>query len=156
MFPRNQPNIITWSTSKSSKLQQKAEEKAPTHSLSFAQPKTTPNHIAMKISSRTLLLLAAAAVFGSADAFTASLPLSRSSSSAVVVVRRATAEAGTMAEAGVPPAHSDEEASTSDVEIPTHLPSDCGMDYIPLATMLATGQLAEADQVRGRRATTTP
>jgi hypothetical protein len=35
-----------------------------------------------------------------------------------------------------------------DVEIPTKLPSDVGMDYVPLATMLATGQLAEADQVR--------
>jgi hypothetical protein len=34
-----------------------------------------------------------------------------------------------------------------DVEIPTKLPSDVGMDYVPLATMLATGQLAEADQV---------
>lgn len=34
-----------------------------------------------------------------------------------------------------------------EMSIPTNLPSDCGMDYIPLATMLATGQLAEADQV---------
>ena len=32
------------------------------------------------------------------------------------------------------------------LEIPTVLPSDMGMDYVPLATMLATGQLAEADQ----------
>ena len=39
----------------------------------------------------------------------------------------------------------------AEVEVPTNLPSDCGMDYIPLATMLATGQLAEADQVRGQR-----
>lgn len=31
-------------------------------------------------------------------------------------------------------------------EIPTNLPSDMGMDYVPLATMLATGQLEEADQ----------
>jgi hypothetical protein len=37
------------------------------------------------------------------------------------------------------------------VEIPTNLPSDCGMDYVPLATMLATGQLAEADQVCSQR-----
>lgn len=36
-----------------------------------------------------------------------------------------------------------------EAEIPTNLPSDVGMDYVPLATMLATGQLAEADQVRG-------
>jgi hypothetical protein len=52
----------------------------------------------------------------------------------------------TMAESGVPPPTSDA-SDTADVEIPTNLPSDCGMDYIPLATMLATGQLAEADQV---------
>jgi hypothetical protein len=50
-----------------------------------------------------------------------------------------------MAESGIPPAKS---AATEmeDIEIPTFLPSDCGMDYIPLATMLATGELAEADQ----------
>eukprot|EP00591_Stephanopyxis_turris_P001778 CAMPEP_0195521102 /NCGR_PEP_ID=MMETSP0794_2-20130614/17957_1 /TAXON_ID=515487 /ORGANISM="Stephanopyxis turris, Strain CCMP 815" /LENGTH=186 /DNA_ID=CAMNT_0040650575 /DNA_START=271 /DNA_END=831 /DNA_ORIENTATION=- len=50
-----------------------------------------------------------------------------------------------MAESGVPPSSS----STTDVEdmdMPTKLPSDVGMDYIPLATLLATGQLAEADQ----------
>eukprot|EP00980_Cylindrotheca_fusiformis_P020448 scaffold7504_cov97-Cylindrotheca_fusiformis.AAC.1 len=51
----------------------------------------------------------------------------------------------TMAESGVPPPTSDA-SDTADAEIPTNLPSDCGMDYIPLATMLATGQLAEADQ----------
>jgi hypothetical protein len=49
--------------------------------------------------------------------------------------------------AGVPPATSEASANIEDAEIPTNLPSDCGMDYIPLATMLATGQLAEADQV---------
>ena len=58
----------------------------------------------------------------------------------------AVCEAATMAESGVPPATS-ETSNTADVEIPTNLPSECGMDYIPLATMLATGQLAEADQV---------
>ena len=58
-------------------------------------------------------------------------------------------EAATMADSGKPPAHSDEDAHVKDdVEIPTKLPSDVGMDYVPLATMLATGQLAEADQVR--------
>jgi len=51
-----------------------------------------------------------------------------------------------MAEAGVPPAHADENANVDDAEIPTNLPSDVGFDYVPLATMLATGQLAEADQ----------
>ena len=40
------------------------------------------------------------------------------------------------------------EVEAADVTIPTNLPSDCGMDYVPLASMLATGQLAEADQVR--------
>jgi hypothetical protein len=47
----------------------------------------------------------------------------------------------------VPLATSELPANSEDVTIPTHLPSACGMDYIPLATMLATGQLAEADQV---------
>jgi len=51
-----------------------------------------------------------------------------------------------MAESGKPPASSDSDMNIADVEIPTKLPSDVGMDYVPLATMLATGQLAEADQ----------
>ena len=34
-----------------------------------------------------------------------------------------------------------------EVDIPAILPSDVGMDYVPLATYLATGQLAKADQV---------
>lgn len=53
----------------------------------------------------------------------------------------------TMAESGVPPATSDSSDVPDADNIPTNLPSDCGMNYIPLATMLATGQLAEADQV---------
>ena len=68
---------------------------------------------------------------------------------AVIVRRPVTAlsvETATMAASGVPPETS-ETSATEDIEIPTNLPSDCGMDYIPLATMLATGQLAEADQV---------
>lgn len=32
------------------------------------------------------------------------------------------------------------------VDIPTSLPSECGIDYVPLATMLATGDLKGADQ----------
>jgi len=99
----------------------------------------------MKIS-RTLLL--AVAAFGSASAFTASLPSprQRTTSSSVVVVCAAEAA---MAEAGVPSTtSSDPSDEFSDVAIPTNLPSDCGKDYIPLATMLATGQLAQADQVR--------
>ena len=39
-------------------------------------------------------------------------------------------------------------AASGEVDIPTNLPSDVGMDYVPLATMLATGQFEEADQVR--------
>merc|ERR1719373_1514766 len=35
--------------------------------------------------------------------------------------------------------------SNSD-DIPTNLPSDVGMDYVPLATLLATGNFEEADQ----------
>jgi len=52
-----------------------------------------------------------------------------------------------MADSGVPPASS-QASDVAEEEIPTNLPSDVGMDYVPLATMLATGQLAEADQVR--------
>jgi len=59
----------------------------------------------------------------------------------------------TMAEAGVPPSTSDASPDVNDDEIPTNLPSDVGMDYVPLATMLATGQLAEADQVCDESAT---
>ena len=52
-----------------------------------------------------------------------------------------------MADSGVPPTTSEDSSNVEDYEIPTKLPSDVGMDYVPLATMLATGQLAEADQV---------
>jgi len=45
-----------------------------------------------------------------------------------------------------PPATSSPSSTVEDAEIPTNLPSDVGMDYVPLATMLATGQLVEADQ----------
>ena len=55
-----------------------------------------------------------------------------------------------MAESGVPPPTCDA-TDTEDIEIPRNLPSACGMDYVPLATMLATGQLAEADQVRSNK-----
>ena len=60
-----------------------------------------------------------------------------------VVLRSAVAEESSAAETTT------DAASTASVseDIPTNLPSECGMDYVPLATMLATGQLAEADQV---------
>mmetsp|Transcript_16092 Transcript_16092/g.32825 ORF Transcript_16092/g.32825 Transcript_16092/m.32825 type:complete len:222 (+) Transcript_16092:124-789(+) len=45
-----------------------------------------------------------------------------------------------------PPPTSAPSPTVSDVAIPTNLPSAKNMDYVPLATMLATGQLAEADQ----------
>ena len=35
---------------------------------------------------------------------------------------------------------------TKSVDIPMSLPSECGIDYVPLATMLATGDLKGADQ----------
>ena len=60
----------------------------------------------------------------------------------------AVADETSMADSGKPPEHASEDAHVADAEIPTKLPSDVGMDYVPLATMLATGQLAEADQVR--------
>jgi len=40
------------------------------------------------------------------------------------------------------------ESAGEDKDIPKNLPSDCGKDYVPLATMLATGDFKEADQVR--------
>lgn len=36
--------------------------------------------------------------------------------------------------------------SSAPEEIPTYLPSACGVDYVPLATMLATGDFEGADQ----------
>ena len=53
-----------------------------------------------------------------------------------------------MADSGVPAETAAPSETVEDAEIPTVLPSDVGMDYVPLATMLATGQLVEADQVR--------
>lgn len=53
----------------------------------------------------------------------------------------------TMADSGVPPATSESSTDVEEATIPTNLPSEKGIDYVPLATMLATGQLAEADQV---------
>lgn len=50
-----------------------------------------------------------------------------------------------MADSGVPPTSSSV-SEVSEAEIPKSLPSDVGMDYVPLATMLATGELVKADQ----------
>merc|ERR1712238_367753 len=61
------------------------------------------------------------------------------------ISRRSSILFSTTAESGIPPV----ESVRSEVDystIPTKLPSECGMDYVPLATMLASGDLAEADQ----------
>ena len=44
-----------------------------------------------------------------------------------------------------PPQTASPSGTVEDAIIPTKLPSAVGKDYVPLATMLATGQLAEAD-----------
>lgn len=40
----------------------------------------------------------------------------------------------------------EETGQAAPVDIPTSLPSEAGIDYVPLATMLATGDLKGADQ----------
>ena len=104
------------------------------------------------------VLLAAAARLPSSYSFTAaSAPFGGRPSTVCLATAAAAAPAsadeGTkttrMADSGVPPATSESSSSIADgVDIPTNLPSDAGLDYVPLATMLASGQLAEADQVR--------
>jgi len=93
----------------------------------------------MKLSVSTLMSCVAIAAFSSnVEAFVAP-------SISLVRVHESTSLFSTMAESGVPPSQS-EPTDTEEIEIPTNLPSDVGMDYVPLATMLASGQLAEADQ----------
>jgi hypothetical protein len=102
----------------------------------------------MKISLTVAVLSAA---LGASSAFS-TVPFSaRSSHYSAVSSKSFLAAEAAMAEAGVPPTTSETTSTTEDVEVPTNLPSDCGMDYVPLATMLATGQLAEADQVSNTR-----
>ncbi|KAL3921143.1 MAG: hypothetical protein SGILL_002905, partial [Bacillariaceae sp.] len=79
--------------------------------------------------------------------FTTPAPASRMLSTTTSLASTAASPEVDEAAAGVPPATAEASTNTEDVEIPTNLPSECGMDYIPLATMLATGQLTEADQV---------
>jgi len=98
---------------------------------------------------RLSITLATAAAIGlllsPATAFApASMSRQQSRSTAVVSL---SAETAAMADSGVPATESTPSESVADAEIPTVLPSDMGVDYVPLATMLATGQLAEADQV---------
>ena len=104
-------------------------------SLYSASSVLTQIKITMKLAIVTL-----AAVLGLAQAFTSPALVSRNQNGMVAFM-------STMAEAGVPPSTSDA-SDVAEIEIPTNLPSEKGMDYVPLATMLATGQLAEADQVR--------
>lgn len=94
----------------------------------------------------SLSALAAAALLAGADAF-APLAVSQPRPTFAPLAMSTAAEAPAMADSGVPAEHSSPSETVADADIPTNLPSDCGMDYIPLATMLATGQLAEADQV---------
>ena len=85
----------------------------------------------------------AVALLSGADAFAPSA----SSQPRAMTIAPLAAEA-TMADSGVPAETAAPSETVEDAEIPTVLPSDVGMDYVPLATMLATGQLVEADQVR--------
>ena len=96
----------------------------------------------MKLSPSIIALGALACTISNVNGFTTSSSVAVRHQSNVVPLQMST-----MAESGVPPATSEASQTTADAEIPTNLPSDCGMDYIPLATMLATGDLAEADQV---------
>mmetsp|Transcript_24065 Transcript_24065/g.66705 ORF Transcript_24065/g.66705 Transcript_24065/m.66705 type:complete len:213 (-) Transcript_24065:324-962(-) len=78
----------------------------------------------MRTSTLLLISYHVAALFGVAQAFSTRAPLTSSRKSCLYSTA------------------TDEEADT----IPTNLPSECGMDYVPLATMLATGNFEEADQ----------
>jgi len=91
------------------------------------------------------VVAATAALLSGADAFAPSA-VSLPRAAVAPLAMSAAAEAPAMADSGVPAEHAAPSESVADAEIPTNLPSDCGMDYVPLATMLATGQLAEADQ----------
>lgn len=104
----------------------------------------------MKISF-ALTAAAVAVLFDSCSSFSVAPSINKNvgpvtTSSSIVTKLSMTTAA--MADSGVPPATTSEPADShvEDATIPTNLPSDVGMDYVPLATMLATGQLAEADQ----------
>lgn len=101
----------------------------------------------MRISS---IVLISVALLGTVEGFsTLPSPLSSSLSRIASSLSSSSCLYSTAAEATDAAADADAAADTSEDEemtIPTNLPSDCGMDYIPLATMLATGQFEEADQ----------
>jgi hypothetical protein len=92
----------------------------------------------MKLSTSTLAGISAiVALANNASAFAPSIQSPSITTSSAIF--------STMADAGVPPPQS-EPTQMEETDIPTNLPSEKGMDYVPLATMLASGQLAEADQ----------
>lgn len=103
--------------------------------------------VIMRLSQAIIAIAVSAALVPSAGAFSRpSLPFAQPRTCSL---KATTDVAPAMASSGVPPAHSDaSEANVAEAEIPTNLPSAVGKDYVPLATMLATGELAEADQVR--------
>lgn len=95
---------------------------------------------------RLLLPIKLAFLAISVNAFAPASSICQRQNNVALSMSEAVAVETEMADSGKPPAHADTDGNTADVEIPTKLPSDVGMDYVPLATMLATGQLAEADQ----------
>ena len=101
------------------------------------------NYVSPNTTTEMRLLITALSLLASST--WAFVPISPMSHRQTVLFSEAAA--ATMADSGKPPAHAEADSNVNDVEIPTVLPSDVGMDYVPLATMLATGQLAEADQV---------
>ena len=86
----------------------------------------------MRLSIVSVAIVACA---GSAAAFTVPAAFGRQS---VVVFSAVAGEPAAEIEAV--------QAPVEDIDVPTNLPSEVGMDYVPLATMLATGQFEEADQ----------
>mmetsp|Transcript_56359 Transcript_56359/g.63026 ORF Transcript_56359/g.63026 Transcript_56359/m.63026 type:complete len:228 (-) Transcript_56359:64-747(-) len=91
----------------------------------------------MRVSTYVLISVQVAAFFGVVKAFSTSpSSLSLSSSLPKTIAVASTSSSSCLLSAAI----------DDDETIPTNLPSDVGMDYIPLATMLATGQFEEADQ----------
>lgn len=93
---------------------------------------------------KTLFLLlisyhAAAAVLGFAEAFSSTISSPSSKKTKAIMSSSSCLRSSNTASTATA-------AEEEDVTIPSNLPSDCGMDYVPLATMLATGQFEEADQ----------
>lgn len=102
----------------------------------------------MRIST---IVLTAVALLGTVEGFSTSTSTSPASLSKITSCLSSSSSCLYSTTAAEATDAADAAADTSEDEemtIPTNLPSDCGMDYIPLATMLATGQFEEADQVR--------